>query len=241
MKKRTRSLSASIERFRDFLIPPFCVSCGSAVSGGLLCGHCADEALKQEARAGNYCRSCGVLLGPFPMERCPDCENHPPRYIRQFSLFDYHHPVFRELVHLAKFESCFPALEEIAKLAVRLKESFPFAPEEAIVPVPLSPLRRLERGYNQTAELLRLCGFQCEELLARRSAFWHQSDLSRSDREKRIRDQFTLKKGAATRLEGRDLWLADDISTTGATVNAISGVLLSNGAKSVSVFTFFRD
>ena len=41
-------------------------------------------------------------------------------------------------------------------------------------------------------------------------------------------------------IEGKEILLVDDVYTTGATVDACTGVLLKNGAKFVDVLTLVR-
>ncbi|MFP4227327.1 MAG: ComF family protein [Salinivenus sp.] len=109
---------------------------------------------------------------------------------------------------------------------------------DGVLPVPLHHTRRLERGYNQSRTLaegvadalntpLRL------DLLDRPRPTRSQTNLSRVDRWKNVRDAFAASAGAA----GGHWLLVDDILTTGSTAVAAAQTLHDAGATSVGLAT----
>src|SRR5204862_1250546 len=116
-------------------------------------------------------------------------------------------------------------------------------PWSMIVPVPLFPLKKREREFNQA-----------EQLAARLSAATHiplnttvlfraehtrtQTLLSRSERARNVRHAFRIRN--ESRLEGQRIVLVDDVLTTGATTSACARALKKAGAEEVCVWTVAR-
>jgi ComF family protein len=106
---------------------------------------------------------------------------------------------------------------------------------DAVVPVPLARVRRLERGYNQSAALAAgasevLAGSPpvAEHVLVRARRTRSQTALSRARRWANVEGAFTTPNPDA--LRGRRLLLVDDVLTTGATVTAAAQPLVAAGA-----------
>jgi ComF family protein len=106
--------------------------------------------------------------------------------------------------------------------------------------VPISPLRRRKRGFDQTLLLAEAAGRElglapvCT--LKKRSRVKPQSrTLGPEERQRNIRGAFRVMDAEAVR--GKRLLLVDDVLTTGATVSEASRVLMEAGAKSVDVAT----
>ena len=114
-------------------------------------------------------------------------------------------------------------------------ESFGRPRYEAVVPVPLARVRRLERGYNQSACLAQGLAESLdgrppgrEDVLVRARRTRSQTALSRARRWTNVAGAFVVPDPDAVR--GRHLLLVDDVLTTGATVTAAAEPLLDAGA-----------
>ena len=156
----------------------------------------------------------------------------------------WYHGSLRDLVRLFKFSDR-PDLA--APLALRalphLRRQGALDGLDLIVPVPLAPLRRLRRGYNQAAELssclARLTGLTaCRGALRRRLGGRPQAGLPASRRRVNVRGQFTASR--SRNLQGRSILLVDDVWTTGATLRECAGALRRAGARRVVVFSVAR-
>jgi ComF family protein len=115
---------------------------------------------------------------------------------------------------------------------------------EVIVPVPLTGRRRRERGFNQSAllarELGRDLGLPVIEALSRRSSPRHQAQsTSAEERWRNVEGAFVGSQPEAVR--GRRAVLIDDITTTGATLDACARALRVAGATQVSGLTLARE
>jgi ComF family protein len=114
---------------------------------------------------------------------------------------------------------------------------------DGLVPVPLHPRRRRERGFNQAAvlaaELSRLTGIPVWSGALRRTARTPaQTTLSRAERLSNVRGIFQARRPG--RLRGRVAVLVDDVFTTGATVRECARTLLRAGAREVRAVTIAR-
>lgn len=113
---------------------------------------------------------------------------------------------------------------------------------EALVPVPLHPVRLREREFNQSAllasELSRLSGIPVIHALRRRRPTVTQTKLDRKHRRQNLRDAFVLSKNAD--VTNLNLLLVDDVLTTGSTLDACALALRAAGAGRVRALTAAR-
>jgi ComF family protein len=149
----------------------------------------------------------------------------------------------RECIHEFKYHRQF---HHLRLLAGWLEEGFDrfYAAEawDGLVPVPLHPARRAERGFNQAEELARqlsrASGIPVCRGLKRVRRTETQTRLRRSERIRNQEQAFALKRGFDA--AGRRLLIVDDVFTTGATVNACARILAQAGAARVCALTVAR-
>ena len=114
-----------------------------------------------------------------------------------------------------------------------------------LVPVPLSPSRERERGYNQSAllatELGRRWGLGAMINCVRRSrATVSQTELAPEQRASNVAGAFTVDAATAPSLQGAHVLLVDDVVTTAATLNECATAIFESGARVISYVTFGR-
>jgi competence protein ComFC len=119
--------------------------------------------------------------------------------------------------------------------------------EPILIPIPLSKERFRERTYNQTEliceELIRLDTSPkpnrltlLKSTLIKKIDTPHQAQIhDRSHRLKNVVGSFALKN--TDTMNGRNIILIDDITTTGATLSEARKVLKKAGAKKIIAFT----
>jgi ComF family protein len=180
------------------------------------------------ADAAYLCGSCSVETPPFSGARS----------------FGYYSAELSRLVQGFKFErrknlaKLLASLQAAAYLETWRREDF-----EIIVPVPLHPRRRRERGFNQAALLAAALQEQLllphsESPLSRVRDTLPQVGLSDAERKRNLRSAFRCERPALIR--NRRILLLDDVMTTGATAASAAEALLAAGARSVSVLTVAR-
>src|SRR6185312_8735687 len=96
------------------------------------------------------------------------------------------------------------------------------------IPVPLHASRRRHRGFNQAADLARHVGLPVCAALTRQRATATQTGLAAAQRRRNVRDAFALTRSGLT-LRAAVVVMIDDVSTTGATLEACARVLKAAG------------
>ncbi|MEX2028917.1 MAG: phosphoribosyltransferase family protein [Candidatus Paceibacterota bacterium] len=198
------------------------------------------------------CLSCGVS----GVDLCTTCLSSFPETTQEntkwiFPLYDYRAPPVKRALWEFKYKGkkrlagsfaeilYGKIIEELSELS--MMENFNDA---ILVPIPLSPKRYRERGYNQSElickELIKLDGnvnFKFKSnVLVKIKETEHQAQIQdKSKRLKNLSDSFAVKESASIR--GRNIILIDDIITTGATLTEAKKALRHAGARKIIAFT----
>lgn len=107
------------------------------------------------------------------------------------------------------------------------------------VVVPLSRQRLRRRGFNQSLELARGAGIAVDVgVLIRAKDTVPQVGLSHHERHRNVVGAFAVTKRRD--LDGARVIVIDDVTTTGATLQAAAAALLKAGACSVDALTLAR-
>ncbi len=236
-----------VRRLAAVTFPPNCVHCGELVEpedppAGFrhLCLPC--QAAVAWVRPP-HCSGCGhPFYGIVEGERaCPRCTGLNPAYeeARTASLFSG--PV-RSLVIGLKYHHGLHLLADCAAIFRGAPHLLEHVRGARLVPVPLHPRKRRERGYNQSAllaaELARAAGSETtvDPLLIRHLDTPTQTAFDREHRLANLQNAFALAPGAPLG-SGVRYVLVDDVFTTGSTVNACARVLRGAGVARVDVAT----
>ena len=189
------------------------------------------------------CARCGLRTGAA-IAACGECLRQPPPFAQTVCVADYGFPWDR-LIGAFKFEA---RPELAAVLAECLLEAVTDAPQAApdwVMPVPLSPARLAERGYNQAWELTRRVARRAAlparaDVLLRPLETAHQAALDRTERQRNLRHAFMVEPRRRALVQGRRIALVDDVMTTGTTVREAAAALVRAGAASVQVWVLAR-
>lgn len=229
------------------LFPSACAACDAIPEEPLENGVCLRCWTGIEYCTQPACRDCGTAH-PDPLDLtlddvpCGACSLRPPPFDAGLSMGWYRGPL-RGLLRALKFRSRPDLAAPLARRAhafLRPKRSL-LEGLDLVVPVPLPLLRRLRRGYNQSAELASHLAARMRlplrrRALRRRAGSPPQARLSAAGREANARRGFRH----AGRLEGRSVLLLDDVWTTGATMRACARALREAGAERIVAFSLAR-
>jgi len=144
----------------------------------------------------------------------------------------------RAIVHAFKYGGRRSLAVELGRL-MRTRGADVLAGAEVAVPVPLHRSRRRERGFDQAADLARHVGLPVVHALRRLRPTAVQASLPAARRHANVRDAFALERSRVS-LDGRIVVLIDDVSTTGATLEACARALGEAGIREVRALTAAR-
>jgi ComF family protein len=150
----------------------------------------------------------------------------------------------REAIHALKFRGHRALARPLADLVAEAPPpGLPVAGVDLLVPVPLHPQRRAQRGFNQAELLARRLARRWgkphrADVLARVRLTRPQTELAPEERRANVRGAFLVRRPEL--VAGRHVLLVDDVLTTGATVEACVLALREAGAGPVGVVTVAR-
>jgi len=199
-----------------------------------LCLACQRQPLQRQQRA--LCTSCQYKIKPTNyhlFEENPVAERFWGRLPITRASTAYHFVkggILQRLIHELKYGHRPEIGEELGRSYGRLLAEEPFWKSiDYIIPVPLHPKKRHQRGYNQAARwasgLSESLGVPwSEKFLLRASYTESQTRKSREERFANVSDAFVLRQ--ADKLRHKHIMLVDDVMTTGATIEACAKHLL---------------
>jgi ComF family protein len=151
--------------------------------------------------------------------------------------------VMRQAIHKLKYENLRALVFPLAKLLYDYLLAHPL-PVEVLVPVPLHQKRLRERGYNQSSLLARELGKLAKLpvvddcLIRHRHSLPQTKTTSVAERRNNTANAFACRDG---RLQDKQVLLIDDVSTSGATLDACATALKASGAASVWGLVMARE
>jgi ComF family protein len=206
----------------DFVVPPLCVSCNSPLNNSEL----------------QICNNCAGKLVRFTSQH-PWLKEYVSRgYIdSSFSLYQFMKDTpIQHLLHSLKYE-------KMKSVGLKLGEEIgrnipPGVKYDYSVPVPLHKAKIRERTYNQSALLCkgidRVAGTQMfKKLLLRKRFTKSQTKLDKNQRLENVKGAFEINRKHKSMISGKNIILADDVITTGATILECALVLKKAGAGKV--------
>lgn len=224
------------ESLLSVLYPRRCPVCHEIVmpKGALICPSCLKRVpfVKEPV-----CLRCGKEIAAKEIEYCYDCSRHARSFEQGFALTVYD-DVMRDSIRLFKNGGRMEYADWYAQsLWEHYGKQLTELHADALVPVPLHKSRFSRRGYNQAQLLAVRLGKRLglpvwSRALVRRRKTAAQKYLTAGQRQQNLEEAFAPGKQPVA---GSTVILVDDIYTTGATAQACTKVLLSEGAGKVYV------
>ncbi len=255
-RRSTRLLVEVFTEMVDAFAPPGCESCaapiaGRGVLGPSLCGRC--EAAIPWLGLEECCALCQRECAPHvhgvsaPRPRCGECAIRPaaPSSVTAAAS---HRGIAATAVHRLKYGEGIAlrfapgALGLVRPLVERLAVRAAPAPGAVLAPIPLHPTRLRARGFNQSSTIARLLGAHTGhridfDLLRRTRDTPSQTTLGRSERRLNLHGAFACQPNRAM---PEHVCLVDDVTTTGATIEAAARELIRGGVARVDALCLTR-
>jgi ComF family protein len=218
-----------LKDFFSLLYPQFCLACEQNLEGGeeVICTTCRFDLPKTDLHKTSNNILAKRFWGKINL-------THALAY-----LYFSKQGKVQELVHNLKYSGHQEIGEKLGKwYGYELAEA-DFGKEfDLIIPVPLHKNKLKKRGYNQCDTFAQSLSLTLSvpfssTTLKRITATQTQTDKSRFLRWKNVEEIFVVAN--ESEISGKRVLLVDDVVTTGATLESCGHVLLSKGAKGVSI------
>lgn len=213
-----------LQLFLDIFYPNQCVQCGKTVhDNGLLCPDC--RCALREVR----------FLYPSGFD-CP--------HVDGICFFYSYAEGVKAALHKIKFRGKKGLLTRTATELAQadpvkiLTEVWSLPPRMLVVPVATDTRRRKQRGYDLPSTIFTCLqqppNYTWCEALSRIRPTLPQYGLKRQERRENVRNCFKVQQNVA----GQEIFLVDDIFTSGATMEEAAKTLKKAGAKKVWALAF---
>jgi ComF family protein len=240
-ERPTRPLREWFDGLAGLLFPAACLACDATTRGRPFCTPCAAELLDAAAPS---CPRCAMPVGPWANVAggCAECRGRPLGFDAATALGPYQGPIRAACLKMKGEHGAWIA-PWLADLIVQARgERLRAEGDAVVVPVPLHWRRSWRRGYNQSEALaLGLAGRLGRPLVRALKRVVATPPLARLGRARRadlLRGAFRVR--SASHLQGRSVFLVDDILTTGATCGAAARALKQAGARRVTAVVVAR-
>lgn len=213
----------------DLFFPRICLYCGIRLPQGSLCETCRKKIVIHNTL---LCGKCHARL-PYGEKIC-----HVDFPYVLGAAGSYRDEVLKALIHHLKFRYVTAAAEPLADiLSDYVSRAGVLLPNTIIIPIPLSRKRERMRGFNQSERIarrfadLRELPLETHALVRIKHAKPQSETKSIEERSRNIRGSFAVTDN--TLVFQKNIFLVDDVATSGATLFEAARTLKSAGAKKI--------
>lgn len=173
------------------------------------------------------------------LSQCKKAVDTPSPYIE--SLYSFKDSSIKRIIHAIKYfhrsDLLIPFTIAISSEIKKIENSSTYI----LISIPMPKLRLYRRGYNHSEAL-------AQKISSILNIPFKKDILLRNPTQKKVRQVTTHSRGerfknqhnsfiVSKNVQGKNIILIDDVTTTGATLNEARRVLLAHGAKDVKAFT----
>lgn len=227
-----------INTILNILYPRRCILCDGVLDTPSS-GVCIQCRIKLNYIKEPVCKKCGKPIGDARAEYCYDCEKIRHFYDQGKSVWLYQGEMKQSMYRFkdgGRREYALFYARESARLYgdwIRKKGV------QAILPIPVHKNKRRTRGYNQAQvyanELGRILGLPVDtKTLLRTEDTIPQKKLNNRERKNNLKKAFKIGTDS---VQWKRVLIADDIYTTGSTVDAAAEILKEFGIEKVYVLS----
>ena len=214
-----------LKKALDFIFPPICGICGK-IAKCYLCTNCKQNLINSK-----------IFLN--------QSNSYQNKYINEhFYIFSYE-GIIREKILQYKFKEYSYLSNTFYEFFINNKKLYGFLKKyDIITSVPISNLRKRERGYNQSEiiakELARLAEIKMEKhVLLKTKDNKMQSTLNKEERKNNVKNVYKLIN--KEKIDNKKILIFDDIYTTGATIEACIEEISKANIKQIGIITLAKD
>ena len=210
----------------DFFLPQYCAGCDKKIISGSppVCDECFSSILSTD---------------PERIESEYNRKFRSSGYVQDiFSLYVFENEgTLQNIIHSLKYKKRFTAGTLLGKkLAYGLQKKLDSWSIDLIIPVPLHPLKKAERGFNQSDFIVKglteMVSIPSSGKIIRRIRFTEsQTRLRILERKENVANAFKVKREKI--IADKNILIVDDVITTGSTINECAKTLVENSAAEI--------
>ena len=223
---------------KDIIAPKKCYSCQK--EWHFLCPTCLSNMSNFEP----VCYLCKKKSSNFYIhEKCREWVY----YDQMIVVTHYRNKNVSKLIKHAKFYGKKDVLFDVGYfLSEILQQNYSITQDSIILWVPMTFLKKLSRGYNQSEIMAKYISQEnnityWKNILKKVKGTRQQSHLSRQEREDNLKNCFKINKNYIDIVDKKNIIIVDDVISTGTTLNEVSRVLKKNWANKVTWLCFASD
>lgn len=215
-------MTSLLERTISVIAPHRCIACSK--ESNILCDSCLFELF---AEGVELCLLCNDPA--YDSRVCQACRR--ATNIDRVWMAAVYEGAVKQLIRAYKFERARAAYKPLAQA---IANQLPYLENVMVTYIPTASSRVRQRGYDHARllanEVARLRNWNCRPLLLRRHDA-RQVGSTRHERMRQAETAFELRPGVA--LEGAQILLIDDVTTSGATLASAAKILVNAGASRI--------
>lgn len=217
-KNEAKGLKKIILKTLNQIFPPKCC----------MCNH-----INEKAETSIICDDCRNIYSQYEVDK--EFYNEKGKVIG-FGIFRYD-GIVRYLIQKMKFKKDKKIAYALGDLSEKKAREFLSKHHvNFIVPIPIHKDRLKERGFNQTEIIAKVLSEKTgvpmrTDIVGRTRYTVPQSKLKNEERRDNVKDSFEILNDFD--LNGKDIFLVDDIYTTGSTIEECSKVLYEHNTRKV--------